>query len=323
MNTKHDNIFKKDIVVPEIVQLKAEESLLQIKEKGTDNMKERNIVHMENKTGKYRKIIKPMIAACACAALFIAASASGVFENLKEMNNGENYIHTTEDENLTHALSNMFTLKVYAADSPDSSANGYVTLEAGKSILVKETGLGSVLSENEDDMISYCIGTQFLCEGDNIERITYSIDNAAFQIVERPDASIITDFEEFDDTLNTGAIGGEESESGEEILSVCRLYKSFTVSYDNQSNDHTWINICNNTDLPWNFLFGEDKTLEDRVNGIDEMMKDVVITCTVHYTDDTSSDAFITVGGGIITPDVTGIPEKDKPYAGFRFCLQQ
>lgn len=323
MNTNHDNILKKDIIVPKIVQLKAEESLLHIKEKGTDNMKERNIVHMENKTRKCHKIIKPMIAACACAVLFIAAGASGAFKNVKEINNGETYVHTTEDEDLTNVLSNMFTLKVYAADSPDASENGYVTLEAGKNILLKETGLGSVLGGDEDDMISYCIGTQFLCEGDNIESITYSINNAAFQIVERPNFSIITDFEEYDGTLNTGTIGGEESESGEEILSVRRLYKSFTVSYNNQSNDHTWINICNETDLDWNSFFGEGKTLEDRVNGIDKMMKDVVITCTVHYTDGTSSDAFITVGGGIITPEVTGIPEKDKPYAGFRFCLQQ
>ena len=36
MGKEYINIFKEDIVVPEIVQLKAEESLSQIKKKGMD-----------------------------------------------------------------------------------------------------------------------------------------------------------------------------------------------------------------------------------------------------------------------------------------------
>ena len=61
-------------------------------------------------------------------------------------------------------------------------------------------------------------------------------------------------------------------------------------------------------------------TLEDRVDAIEEMMQNVVITCTVHYTDGTSEDAFITIGGGIYS-NKTGIPEKDTPHADFEFRL--
>lgn len=53
------------------------------------------------------------------------------------------------------------------------------------------------------------------------------------------------------------------------------------------------------------------------------MMKDVVITCTVHYTDGTTDKGTITIGGGIITPEPIGIPEKDQAYAGFEFRYQQ
>ena len=53
------------------------------------------------------------------------------------------------------------------------------------------------------------------------------------------------------------------------------------------------------------------------------MMKDVVITCTVHYTDGTTDKGTITIGGGIITPEPIGIPEKAQAYAGFEFRYQQ
>ena len=49
------------------------------------------------------------------------------------------------------------------------------------------------------------------------------------------------------------------------------------------------------------------------------MMKDVVITCTVHYTDGTTDSGTITIGGAIVVPEPIGVPEKDKPFAGFEF----
>ena len=320
MNKKHKNIFQDDIEVPDIVRLKAEEAFLQIKEKGTVTMKDNNIAPMQRKTKKLHKILKPAIAACACAALFLTAGKFHTLHHISENNAEENYVLTTESDNLPQTLSNMFSLKVYAADSPDASDSGYVTLETGKSILVKETGLESVLCEGEDGFISYCIGTKFLCEGDNIESITYSISEGAFQIVKRPNDTILTSYEEYDGSLSTGLVGDKDSDTLDNPVSVYGLYKSFTVSYDNQSNDHTWINICNETDRSWDFLYGKDMTLEDRVDAIEEMMQNVVITCTVHYTDGTSEDAFITIGGGIYS-NKTGIPEKDTPHADFEFRL--
>lgn len=326
MNKQYKNIFKEDIVVPDIVQLKAEEAFSQIKKKGTENMKENNIIPMEMKTTKCRKIVKPIIAACICGSLFIAAGKFNnlhLFNHVNETNTAETYLKTAEGGDLTQALSNMFTLKVYASDSPEAGENGYVALESGKSFVIKEDDMGYVLCETEEGGISYCIGTQFMCEGENVERITYSINKGAFQIVEPPKDSSILEGEAYEGFLNTGLIGGEESESGEEILSVRRLYKSFTLSYDEQSNDQTWINICNVTDLPWETLYNENNTLEDRVNAIEEIMKDVVITCTVQYTDGTCDEGTITIGGGIITPEPIGIPEKDQPYAGFEFLYEQ
>ncbi len=312
MDKEYKNIFKEDIEVPDIVQQKAEEAFMQIKKKGLDNYT------MKDKHKNFSKLITASATLCACTVLFAALGHFKPFTSATEQRAETNILHFTEKNDIAQSLANMFTLQVYAADSPESSENGFVTLESGKGFVINENELGSVLCGDEEGNISYCIGTRFLCEGENIESITYSIENAAFQIVEPKDSSIIIDYKEYNEPLNTGAIGGEDDEFGNG-LSVRRHYESYTVDYEEQFNDRTWINICNETTLPWEALFAEGNTLEDRVNAREEMMKDVVITCTVHYTDGTSDSGTITIGGAIVTPKPLGVPEKDKAFAGFEF----
>ena len=321
MSKENQNIFQEEITVPEIVKLKEEEAFMQIEKKGiyNDTMKENNIIPFKKHTTKFSKLIKASAALCACSVLFAAVGHFKTFTFAVEKDTETNTVKSSDQNDFTQTLTNMFTLQVYAADSPEASENGYITLEPGKSFVINENDMGSVLCSDEEGFISYCIGTHFLCEGENVESITYSIENAAFQIVEPKDSSIITNFEEYSTFLDTGFLGGEESESGDEILSLIRQYKSYTVDYNTQSNDQTWINICNETTLPWETLYGKSNTLEDRVHAIEEMMKDVVITCTVQYTDGTTDEGTITIGGAIVTPEPIGIPEKDQAYAGFEF----
>lgn len=314
------NIFKEDIEVPEIVQLKAEEAFMQIKKKGLDThtMKENNIIPLRHQNRQTSKLIKSCAAMCACTVLFAAVGYFNPLTHTAEKGSEKNTLQSTEKTDLTKTLTNMFTLQVYAADSPEASENGFITLQPGKGFVITENALGSVLCDNEEGNITYCIGTQFLCEGENVESITYSIENAAFQIVEPKDSSIITDYEEYSEFLNVGTVGGEDDEFGNG-LSVGRHYKSYTVDYEKQFNDDTWINVCNVTNIPWDTIYANGNTLEDRVNGFEEMLKNVVITCTVHYTDGTSDSGTITIGGAIVTPNPIGVPEKDKAYAGFEF----
>lgn len=325
MKEKYNNILEVDIVVPDIVQKRAEEAYSQIKERGeTGNMNKNNIISIGMKSNRKQKIIKTLAAVCACAALFIVVGKLSIFSTFNEVpetNNAETQIESIKgDDDLIHALENMFTLKAYAAEHPEADENGYVSLN-DNNILVEENGLGSVLCEGEDGFVSYCIGTDFLCEGENIESITYSINGAAFQVVERPNASILIAKEPYGKNLNTGTCGGEDSDTLDNPISVRGFYKSITLSYDNQMNDYTWINICNETEYCWDFLYGEGMTLEERVSAIEEMMKDVEILCTVQYTDGTTDDARITVGGGVHVLQ-TGVPEKDEPIADFEFRLE-
>lgn len=330
MSKEYKNIFKEDIVVPEIVQLKTEEALMQIKQKGmNDTMKENNIIPMKPKSPKKAKILKICVAACACSALFISAGHFNTLSNGAGKKTGSNLVQNTENSNVVQSLANMFTLQVYAADSPDATPNGYVALEPGKSVITGNQA-GYVLCENEEGNVTYCVGTRFLCEGENIESITYEIENAAFQIVEPEDSSIITSFEAYGTSLNTGSVGGggvKEEQTGEyqeyEYFTTIRFYKSYTLDYDKQSDDKTWINICNVTDIPWESSFGNYETLEEKANYIDEMMKDVRIICTVHYSDGTTDSSTITVGGAVITPEMTEEPENHITHAGFEFRCEE
>jgi len=179
-----------------------------------------------------------------------------------------------------------------------------------------------VLCGGEDGTVSYCVGTHFFCEGEDIESITYSINEGAFQIVEPKDFTIVKDGEKYEGALNTGQIGGIDDETTGDGLSVTNNYKSFTVSYDNQMNDQTWINICGETNENRDDLFGEDKNLEDRVAGIEKLVDNVVITCTVQYADGSVSESQITIGGGTVQPEGAAITEKAQPYATFVFRLQ-
>lgn len=319
MKSRKEQIFQENLVIPEIVERKAEEAFEVIRMERIEKMEEKKQKNSGDLMMRNKK--KAAIGIAACAALLLAAGSIGLSgrEDAGTMNPRQ----VAEGKDVFQSAADMFTMKVYAAETPDAGDSGYVTLEQGKAVPLSLDGdIGYVLCGSEDGSISYCISTHFLCEGEDIESITYSINEGAFQIVEPKDSTIVTLSEKYDGEINTGAIGGEDNEETGEILSVTNLYKSFTVSYDNQINDQTWINICGNTDERWDEVFGQDKTLEEEVNGIEKIMKDVIITCNVQYTDGSTSEAQVLIGGGITKPEETGASEKAEPYATFVFQMQ-
>ena len=139
MERKYNDILKKDVVVPEIVQKKADEAYIQIKERGTEDMIKKNVILRKEESQRKKATIKTLTAACACIALFIVA---GNFLDIDISNEnyetfeGETHVEIVKDDNLMQAIEKMFTLKAYAADHPEADENGYVTLNAGNNILV-------------------------------------------------------------------------------------------------------------------------------------------------------------------------------------------
>ena len=75
-------------------------------------------------------------------------------------------------------------------------------------------------------------------------------------------------------------------------------YSEFTVDYENQTNEFTSINICeqayiDNPEILFSVDTGTDP--EESKKCWDELFKDVVITCTVTYTDGTTEEKKIVI----------------------------
>lgn len=287
------NIFLNDIDVPELVQQKADIAFSEIRMEGEHAMKkEGNLKTAGTGALKERRFGKLFAAAAACAALTVAVCAiSGIFIR-------SDFGLTGEEGSAVSVMEKMFTLHVEAAE-----------LEAGRPVplAVDAAGNSWVLGGSEDGQsVNYCISAPFTCEGDDIERVTYSINDGAFQVVQPTGESIIVDGILYDGELNAGRIGGDYDEKNDGRPSRAYetvLYQSFTLDYDRQSDEYTWINICNECpdeggirDLIW----GEGRSAEDRSAGINKMLENIVINCTVQYADGTSQSADILVGSRVM-----------------------
>lgn len=269
----------------------------------------------ERKTGRYGFAGRIALAA-ACMAVVVAAGAvTGPLKSIlgHSETGSEDALLTAVDE-----IDKLFTLQVKAADSEDGKT---IPLAEGNPIPVtmKDNKTGSWMfgaDDVEGSVVNYCINIpQIVCEGGQIDSITYSINNGAFQIVQPENGeSLITDGQLYEGELNTGSIGGDYNEEREGLPSEpfeTLFYQSFTLDYDRQSDEHTWINICNErpdskeiVQLIWN----EEGSEEKYSSGVQKMLDNTVITCTVNYQDGTSQSVDIKVDSHIMTRREAGQP---------------
>lgn len=310
MEDKEVKIFTSDIEVPAVVQKKADAAFAQIKKERMDAMNEqKRDTRTESGKKKILKYLKPVIAAAACAALIaggvLSVNVGKDYDSpdfaVNSKNNGEQVL-----EEATQG--NPFVLTVYAKE-----------LEPGNPIplVLQEGGLGRayVFGGNEEGNVNYCINTDFSCQGENIERVGYSVDHGAFQIIQPidPEDRIVVEGQIYNGELNTGSIGGgyEENPDVQPELYETVLYQSFILDYDRQNDENTWINICNEIadsgeimDLIW----GAETSLERENEGINKMLDHVIITCTAYYSDGTAQSVDIEVGSRVMTYEEAGEP---------------
>lgn len=348
------NIFLYDVDIPEIVQDKAEEAFSTIITERKSTMKKWN-----------RKVTKIMAAAAACAVIAVTANVIAVRsgrgnigdqeiteKNLNEpgieiadSSSGVSDISAQEtaegkDAGELSAFDKMFTLYVKAAEADEQQSGEEQTedeqstqLSVGKPVpLLSADKANSWVLGGDDEhgnVVDYCISMPFTCVGDHIEKVTYSINNGAFQIVQPENETIIVDGQLYEGELNTGMIGGDYNEENGGLPSrpfETVLYRSFTLDYGRQSDAYTWINICNNHSVSkdiFDALWGE--SLEDMNQGMQQMLDNTVITCTVEYSDHTSQAVDIRVGSKIMSCAEAG---EEPKYEGeqsvyFTFELQE
>lgn len=311
-----NNIFTEDIEIPPIVLKKADSAFLNIKT-------ERNC-GMRDKKKSNKRMIRRMAAVAACAAAVIVASGplGGVLEKAgKDSGAAEEYdmFHAAADQ-----FDKMFTLSVHAEESGGQETK-LLTEERPVPVAVHDNKSGSWIfgGDEESGTVNYCIQLpQILCKGEKIKSVTYSVNNGAIQIVQpQNEKSIVIDGDLYDKELNTGSIGGDHNEmrNGEPSRPFeTLLYRSYTVDYEKQTDENTWISICNelaDSQDVIQLIWKEDGTNADYSKGVQKMLGDTVITCTVNYEDGTSQSADIKVGSCVMTREEAGeaLPEEVSP----------
>ena len=295
MEKKERIMLSGEIEIPETVQKKADLAFSQIKNERVENM-EQNISNNQDfqKKAKRGKTVRRTCAAvAACAALVVAAGSwhAGQPVDQKEIatQSGDEYIET---------IPKLFMLTAKAAETGKR-----IEMTKGKPVAVTTEDADSwVLGGNEDGTWSYCFNLPFQCEGENIDSVSYSINRGAFQVVELEGTSIIASGKEAEEPVNSGLIGGSDYEA---IPTTITYYTEYTLDYDRQESDATWINMVrddikfSDPDLPQR----ENKSDEDVKKVFDELFGDVIITCTVHFTDGTSET--IEIEPGVIVTTAT------------------
>lgn len=322
------NVFLYDIDVPEIVQQKAETAFSTIRTKGETNMVKKEKEQRRKKKNKNTRIIviSSAMTACAAAAVLVI-SLKGIWKHpatdIVSDAGTEGIPASTEkeEEDILSAIDNMFTLQVKAAELEEGQPVALVdsAQEPGNdSQITGEQAASWVLGSTEEGDLDYCIQFPLLCVGNNIEKITYSINNGAFQVVQPKGESIILDGQAYNGELNTGQIGGgwdEESGLPQRDWEVL-LYQSFTVDYAKQSGEDTWINICNSLSgkqEEQQLIWGDGNSLEEMNQGMQRMFENTVVTCTVYYKDGTSQTASVIVNSRIMTCAEAGAEVKEDP----------
>lgn len=328
MEKKERALFYGEIEIPENVQKKADLAFLQIKNSqneraiNMDNHEIRDIQSIE-KERKSRKRRKSFAAAAACAALLavVGACAGGWMRIYPEgqaesdpAENGQIEIASNEETaDYGTTISRAFALALKEAESGETTE-----LTKGMPVAISVEADSWAIDGDEDGNCAYCISLPLVCEGDNIDSITYSINKGAFQIVEPEGTSIVTGGVKFTGPINTGQIGGGTDEAtGENIAVDVTYYTEYTLDYDCQTSDAVWINMVrdNLTLSDIDLIWGEDRTLEELKKGYQELIDGVVITCTVNFSDGTSETAELEVGTILATAREAGIANALDPDA--------
>lgn len=260
---------------------------------------------------KIKKFLKPCLAIAAGVAIVITANAAvpAIQDKLgissRENKNPDNYFSVT-----VHAKELSKTGKIF----PDTYSSYLYTI-------------GIV-----DDTLSFTFDFPVACKGKNIDTITYEIEEGALQVINEKGKSIVIEGEETDkdidildipmvvergyngnytrhyDSLN----GWISTDSVLKENDEYKFYKSFTVKYDNQSNDTTRFNIIDTSNIwtaekkkAYKNLLGKKNhdltslSLNEEKKLYDFLTKDLGITCTVTYKDGCTETKIISVANEI------------------------
>ena len=231
-------------------------------------------IRPSGRRSKMKKITKALVAVAACFALVAVLGNTGLSSWINP--------RQTDQTNAKSAKTNSFTLVVNA----EENGEGKRVDEEGTSPTGKDAGW--VMGTREDGHVYYCISLPISCQGNNVKTITYSINKGAFQILDDPANSLVIDGEEIEN-LNAGMSKPQDATEDYQVRSFTR----FTVAYDNQTPKGSDIMLVDDSVSGEyaNRLFDAngEPDLESQRQALEEILSQVVIDCSVEYTDGSSA----------------------------------
>lgn len=266
----------------------------------------------EVRTMKKMSIIRPVIAVAACAALVLGVSK---IPDLQAVKNASDH----PADSVAEHLENAFTLKVMAAERSKDGKTGEkeITKEQAVPVIpsvVSDGGIWCGDPTTKMKTVSYFEECPLVCEGTNIQKITYSINKGAFEVLSPKDSGYVLDGKKCS-PLNVGWSGPKGFREG---VDHDDFYTSYTVSPDFQTSEKVLVaicNVCGVSEDTYQKLWDFDRTLEDAKEGREEAYDGLTITCEVTYKDGSKETVQVAVGAAIMTPEEAGFefeaPEKN------------
>lgn len=189
---------------------------------------------------------------------------------------------------------------------------------------------GFMYGDNEG-RVGFIMEMPLSVKGDNIKNVTYSIENGFFEVVDTgKEDDMIVDAKEYKDApssfatieeteerkvLTLYSIGEEKAADSEAEAEINqRTLSSYTVAYDKQTSDNTVINICGNPVLSEKDIAALNASSDPQKTAdmYDKIFGNTIIICTVTFTDGTTQEQEIGIGGAVMTYEEMG-EQTDQP----------
>lgn len=273
---------------------KAKDRAYNLFEEMPDSSKETNITPIKQAKKKRRKSHGVLAASLAFVLSLGAILGTGIISS-----------NNSTSVTPTDGIPNSFILTANAAEiTSDNSVS--VALDDGA---MNFSGGGDEGATH----IAYNTIFPLKCEGANIDTVTYSISNSAFQIAYL-DNSPVVEGTELESTLN---VGSHSPKGHDGQVTYIKQYSSFTLDYDNQESDNFSIDIIGTADLSendFNVIFGDSYDVEAEVEVTDKLLENTVIDITVKFTDGTTQNEKVSI-------KCEAQPYVDGPKSGVAACI--
>lgn len=192
---------------------------------------------------KKRNYIRPAIALVACAALVAGIG----FGNLPEQifsNTGLSHKTDISAGEPSQNVESGFVMKVKAAEVKELK-KGETQAAIYSGGLTGEAWSGS----DDNNEIGYMIDLPLVCEGQNMDTITYSVNKGCFRILQPKNKPYVIEGEECEEPKQVSdGVDIEVVPDGADKKEV-KYYKSFTISAEDQDRKDVEVAICDEKKL--------------------------------------------------------------------------